>query len=484
MGADHHVKAGLDHYQRGQPDAALAAWRRALALDPQHGEALALLGSVLLEQGRAGEALAPLQAALMRQPDFAPLLTALGTALAAVGRVAEAEEHHRRALRADPACVEAAFNLGNLVRDTGREEAAMAAFEQVLAIRPDFAPALSNLAYLHHRMGRAAVAEALYDRAIALASLPQAHFSRGLLRLARGALAEGWADYDYRFAGELAVHRRDIALPFWRGERLDGRRLLVWREQGLGDEILFASCLADLARYAADGQVVVDCDPRLRGLLARAHPNILFIAGRAEARHGDVQIPMGTLPRLLRSRLEGFGSGGPWLQPAEEQATLWAQRLAALPPGLRIGFCWRSGQSDRIRDAAYTVPVQWAPLLRQPHVQAISLQYGSSDAEWAQLTSLAPDPLPRWPDFDAKNDLEALAGLMVNLDLVLSVGTAVTEMAGALGVPVWRLGHGEEWTRLGTGVRPFYPTMRCIELAGGQGIAQAVALLEGLRPSA
>lgn len=484
MGADHHVKTGLDLYQRGQPDAALAAWRQALALDPHHGEALALMGSVLLEQGRAAEALAPLQAALARQANFAPLLTALGTALAAAGRVGEAEEHHRRALRADPACVEAAFNLGNLLRDTGREAAAMTAFEQVLSIRPDFAPALSNLAYLYQRTGRVGEAEELYDRAVALAPLPQAHFSRGLLRLARGRLAEGWADYDYRFAGELSVHRRDIALPFWRGERLEGRRLLVWREQGLGDEIMFASCLADLARYAADGQVVVDCDPRLRGLLARAHPNILFIAGRAEARHGDLQIPMGTLPRLLRGRLEGFGGAAPWLRAADEMVMMWRQRLAALPPGLRVGFCWRSGQRDAIRDAAYTVPSQWAPLLRRPHVRAISLQYGSSDAERAELAALAPVPLSSWPDLDLKDDLEAVAGLMVNLDLVIGVGTAVTEMAGALGVPVWRLGHGDEWTRLGTGVRPFYPTMRCIDLAEGQGIARAVTLLMGLHPSA
>lgn len=288
--------------------------------------------------------------------------------------------------------------------------------------------------------------------------------NRALLRLAEGDIAGGWEDYAHRFAAGDAVPRR-IRIPEWQGEDLAGRSILVWGEQGLGDEILFGTVLPDLVSRA--GRVIVECDPRLTGLFARALPGTEVRRPTPDHRIGpqdaDVHAPMGTVAARLRPGLRHFPATSPFLTPDRASAAAWRARLAALGPGLKVGICWRSSRMTADRAAAYSRVAQWGPLLGVPGIAFVSLQYNEHAAERVEALQRFGAILHHWPDLDQRNDLEGVAALIAGLDLVVTAPTAVGEFAAALGVPVWRIGVGaDDWSSLGTPVRPWFPSMALV----------------------
>lgn len=468
--AEHHGNHGLALQALGSVREAVAAYRRALALHPAYPEAHSNVGTAFQDLGRVEEAMAAYRRALALRPDYAEAMVNLATALRALDRHAKAESALHDALRLDPAHPEALSNLGVVLKETGRNEAAEAAYDKALRLAPDDAETLTNLALLREAEGRRGEAEALYRRALDRDHGHRlAQWNLALLLLGRGALAEGYALAEARFAlGRVSAARR-LPMPRWRGEPLAGRRILVWREQGLGDELLHGGCLPDLVARA--GGVVVECDRRLVGLLARSLPGAVV---RAEmvgpdgvetvtGRDADNHVPVASLPRALRPSLVDYPPQAGWLRPDPERVAVWRRRLAALGPGLRVGVCWRSRVMTGERRNAYTTLDQWAAVFALPGVRFVNLQY---DVEGREL---AGTPLHHWPDTDLRDDLEAAAALTASLDLVITVATSVGEMAGALGVPVWRIGGPSDWSMLGTGCRPAFASMRVWRAAPGQG---------------
>ncbi|HRJ60170.1 MAG TPA: tetratricopeptide repeat protein, partial [Azospirillaceae bacterium] len=344
--------------------------------------------------------------------------------------------------------LEAYYNLGLALERQGLNQEAEATYQRVLARNPDLATATHNL---------------------------------GTLSLNRGDLARGWEGHEKRFQARAVTPWRRPPMPRWNGEPLAGRRLLVWREQGVGDEILFSSCYRQLADL--DGEVIVECEARLASLLARAFPSLRF---RAESctRDGDetladlgadLHCPAGSLPRLLRRRLADFPSDTSWLKPLPTLAARWRTRVSALGRGLKIGICWRSQLRDKERDASYTALMDWAPLLRQPGVLAVNLQYDDCAAEIDNAEQRLGVTVRRWADLDMKDDFESTAALISNLDLVVTVATSVGELSAALGVPTWRIGRANDWSALGTACRPWYSAMRLWSSHPGENLPSVLA---------
>ncbi|MBK3732068.1 tetratricopeptide repeat protein [Azospirillum brasilense] len=487
-------------HRSGRLDAAMTAYRAVLDLEPRHSDALHLLGLIQHQLGHHAEAEEHIAAALridpefptawnhlglVRQtldrpeqahacfsraialrPDFPEAMTHMGLSLKQPDRLDEAKRWHRRSIRLAPANPAAHTNLGYACEVEGRFEAAAGHYRRALTLRPDSADTLNNLGTLAKMADRPALCRHYLDRALRVSpGLPLAAWNVGLLALADGDLATGWAGYERRFSARQLQRARRIALPVWTGEPLRGRRLLVWPEQGLGDEILFASVFGDLKD--SGGTVVLECDPRLVTLYARAFP---WATVRAEsvAPDGrerfdppdcDLQIAAGPLPALRRDRLERFPSRPAFLTADPERAAVWRARVEALGPGLKVGISWRSQIVTAHREGAYTRITDWLPLLEVPGVHVVNLQYGDCAAELASIEPSGVRRVHRWDDLDLKNDLEGVAALMAALDLVILPATAAGELAGALGVPVWRLG-GRDWTWMGSRVRPWFPTQR------------------------
>ncbi|CAK0745389.1 hypothetical protein WCLP8_1570001 [uncultured Gammaproteobacteria bacterium] len=499
-------------YQVGQKEFAIQLISQSIALDPGYVAALTNLGTVLSAVGRFEDAATLFERALVLRPDAPDVLTNLGNALGGLGRWVEAEACHRRALvrggesaviytnlgaalwrqerlaeaetalrRAltlDQDHAAALATLGTVLRSLARGREAEVCYRQSLALDDTQAEAWSDLGRVLTEANRWREAETCFDRALALApELASARFNRGLMRLVAGDLVHGWEGYDWRFRdsdSRLAAHPSPA--PEWRGEPPGERRILVWREQGLGDELMFASCYPDLIRRA--GHCILECDPRLASLFVRAFPQATIRAAGMVARLGgadhEYQIAAGSLPRLLRPDLASFGCRGGYLAAEPGRALGWRARLEALGPGIKVGICWRSRLNTAERAGSYTRLDQWQPVLTLPGVRFVNLQYDDCAAELDDAERRFGITIARWLDADLTNDLETAAALVSALDLVITVPTSVGELAGALGVPVWRMDGAQSWTSLGAQVRPWFPSMRLFRACNGESPADSL----------
>nr|WP_246337821.1 tetratricopeptide repeat protein [Azospirillum oleiclasticum] len=421
---------------RGRVAESVPHRRAAVLLDPAAADALGNLGNALLELERFAEAAATIRRALACDDRLAALWTALGNAEEGAGRLAEAEDCHRRALALDRRLVQAWSNLAQTLDRLGHPQEAAQAYDEAVAIDPRFA---------------------------------QARYNLSLLLLRHGDLRRGWTEHDWRFGTPQfqGQARRPAARP-WRGENIAGARLLVWREQGVGDEILLASCYPDLIGRAR--QVIIECDRRLTSLFQRSFPAATVRAETADPRDADLHVPAGSLPRYLRADLARFPDRSSWLVPHPLRVQAWRERLAAMGAGLRVGIAWRSQVMTARRRDSYVPLDHWGPVFAVPGIVVVNLQYGPVDDELRDAEARFGVAVHRWPDLDLKNDFEGVAALIANLDLVISPALSVSELAGALGVPVWRVG-GRDWTWLGTTVRPWFPGMRQFAPGSGESLA-------------
>lgn len=458
----------------GEVSRAIACHRRAIRLIPASAESRGNLAAALLTAKRHGEAVTAAAMAVALAPALAGALTTGGAALKGLSRFADAATAHRRALRVAPSHAKAWSNLGTAFAGLSRWDEALSALRRAVALAPGLADTHLNLGHAAQVLGRIGQAGRHAERTLRLApDRADARMNRALLRLAKGELAGGWRDYAARFAsGETSARR--FAAPEWQGDDPAGLTILVWGEQGLGDEIMFGTVLPDLVAQA--GRVIVECDARLVRLFARALPDALVRAPTADPRDCDRHAPMGSVAALLRRRLSDFHARTPFLTPEAAEARRWRDRIAALGSGLSVGLCWRSSRITAERAGAYSRLDAWGPLLTMPGLRFVNLQYDECAAELDDARDRFGVAIQTWPDLDLRNDLDAVAALMAGLDLVVTAPTAVGELAAAVGTPVWRLSGPDDWSTLGAGVRPWFPAM-AVQGGGGGGHGEAVALL-------
>lgn len=451
-------------------DGAIVALMRALALNPADAAALTTLGNAHFGDGALRAAVLAHDRATRTAPGLWPAWDNLGAALYALGQDGESESCCRKALSGDAAMISAWINLSAALRRQGRFTQARQALNNALALNPADGDAYANLS----RLLRLTVVDPLRDPwAERIARLipndPAAAYNRGLTQLAAGKLTEGWRGYERRFdADETRRAAPAVAAPLWRGQSLVGKRLLVWAEQGVGDQILFAANIPGLSALAAaqGGRVVIAVEPRLVPLFRQSFPNVTVTADVDAAGAVDFHCGMGSLGPALRRRLADFPVDQTgYLHPDPTLAALWRDRLAALPPGLRVGLCWRSGLLNGQRRREYTELRAWRRLAATPGVALVNLTYGAA----AEIAAAPDMRLHNWGDLDLKNDFCGVAALMSQLDLVVSAATAAGELAAAVGTPTWRFGLPGDWTCLGVGrARPWLPCQRIFHPKSGE----------------
>lgn len=474
---------------RGELAGAEDAYRRSLAARPRHGETLSNLGNVLVERGRLGEGLEYHMAAVAADPDRAEAHIFLGVALQELDKLEAAISAYRRGLQLDPCNVQGLSNLGAALELSGQLTEAENILSQALTLAPNAAEVWGNLGLCRLAQGDRRRGRQALDRALEIdPDLARARVSRALLRLRDGDIAGGWGDYGWRFAAGDALPDRRFAIPQWRGEPLPRGRLLIWREQGLGDELMFASLYRAVIERVdgPSGAVVIECDPRLLRLFTRSFPAATVRVQRLPPQNSDApeqpdmdaHISAGDAAAILRSSLQPF-TGAPYLLPDKGRRASARAWLDGLPAGLKVGICWRSGLMTTRRQASYATAPDWAPIMAHSGIQAINLQYGAKPEEIAALEMAAGRPLHIMPALDLTDDLDGVAGLIAELDLVITAPTAVGEFAGAIGTPVWRIVGSADWSTLGAAIRPWFASMRLISHPAGvvSGIGEIVRML-------
>jgi len=468
-------------------------------------------GLKLSSQGRHLEAIGCFETALAAQPDDVAVLFALGNTAHAMGLHQPAGEFFRKVLAQDPERVEALVNLANLLRAQGQFEAARTLLEPALArrpenpellltlgstwrengdreqakhcyraalaLRPDYDLALSNLADLLTVDGDFETARTLYDRALKTGKgHAQVRLNRAMLHFLTGNLAEGWRDYAARADIPNKVPFADLKLSEWRGTALDRTRLLVRAEQGVGDQLMFMSLMPELLSRAGQGQVILECDPRLVPLAARSFPTALVrpqslstVNGAIRADYGWLKKDgansvtlMGSLPRWLRKTLDAFPSEHAFLIPDTIEQAHWKNIFASLGPAPRIGICWRSGKSGGHRASQYASPSLWGAFLSQLPGTLVSCQYDGTAEEVAALELTSGRKIFVPPALDQKNELDRTAAMLSALDLVLSAPTAVSWLAAGMGMKTFKLNYHVSWTAFGQNYEPFAPSCICV----------------------
>lgn len=452
--------AALGDALRNQGQAALAqtSLRRALALQPDYAGACNSLGNALHDDNRQAAAEAPYRRALTINPDYPEALTNLGVNLRELGRLTEAETLHRQAIKLRPDFAPSQSSYGGTLEQMNRLDAAAAAQRRAIVCQPDFLNAYNNLANAVLGLNRLTEAETAYRRALTLSpGSPDAARNLGIALLTQGRLAEGWPLYEARWRCRDAPDRPSFRQPQWMGEPLEGRTILVYAEQGLGDTLHFCRYIPLIA--ARGGQVLLITPPELHQILAPIHGLSRLLKPGETYPPFDLHAPLLSLPLAFRSGLDDIPVGVPYLNPDPELAGAWGRRLADAAPDarLRVGLVWAGSPGHR-NDRNRSIPLdRFAPLSRIPGVQLFSIQKGpAADAlavpDGMSLINLSPDI----------HNFADTAAIAAHLDLVICVDTSVAHLCGATARPTWvLLPFSPDWRwLLQREDSPWYPTLR------------------------
>jgi tetratricopeptide (TPR) repeat protein len=455
-------------YNRGVALYALQRWAealvscdRVLALQPAHAGAWLNRGMSQQKLGQLAEALTSFNHSLKHQPNYVEALNNRGTALQALDRHEEALASFDRALALRPVDTEVLCNRGNTLEQLDRPEAALANFERALALRPDFAEAWNNRSTSLRSLNRWEEALTSVDRALALQpEYPDAHWNRSLILLMQRDFKKGWLEYEWRLRVPSLGHQpRPFTQPRWSGaEDLSGKTILVYAEQGLGDTLQFCRYASLLAERGA--RVVLEVQRPLRTLLAGLAGVELLLCPGDELPAFDFHSPLLSLPLAFATDIDSIPAPRRYLAADPARLPGWKSQLDAQSRGAkarRIGLVW-AGNPALSQDRHRSVPLQSLLSLAAPDLQFCSLQKDLRPGD-RELLDAHPEILHFG---DQLHDFADTAALIENLDLVISVDTAVAHLAGALGKPVWilqRFSPDFRWL-LGREDSVWYPSAR------------------------
>ena len=387
---------GLIEHQLGKPDIATQLMRRAIAINAAPGYHFSL-GEVLFQQGDYVGALSSYQSAVSLASTFARAHAGIGNALFQLGNLEAACDAYRRALSLRDDLSGVHSNLGLASADLGRLDAAMKHYRRAIELNPDFADAHNNIS---------------------------------LALLLQGQFAEGWMHHEWRWRVRgLPIGVRHFERPPWRGEPLNEQHILLHAEQGAGDTVQFVRYAPLVA--ARGGRVLLEVQPELKRLIGTMS-GVEQVISRGEpipvfTRH----CPLMSLPLVFNTELATIPCDVPYLRPDAGQVEIWKTRFGTFRAGLHVGLIWGGRPEHRV-DRKRSIPLAtFAPFSAVDNVVYFSLQKGPAAAQITDppagllLHDIAPD-LSNFAD---------TAAAIAALDLVITVDTSVAHVAGAIGKP-------------------------------------------------
>jgi tetratricopeptide (TPR) repeat protein len=403
--AEAHSNLGVVRQEQGALDAAADSYREAIRIAPDLADAHCNLGILLHEQGALQEAADCLQTALEAAPGNPVVEANLGAVMAGLERHEDAELHLKRALRGQPQNPDILFNIGRAAYAGGRLDRAVKFYRLAIEFAPDFAAA-------HHSLAHAL--------------------------LARGELAEGWREYDWRWRAKNFTEPPQIPrFPKWDGSPPAGKRMLIWDEQGVGDKLLFAGLIPEL--LAAGAECVIKTDPRLVGLFQRSFEAASVVPSErgqkavGEAGDFDFQLPIGDLPRWLRPDLRSFRPLGRYLRVDDGLRDAMDKRYRDMDGEFVVGISWASNPPKGVSLEALL------PVLSLPGITWVNLQYGDHASKIETLRAQSGIEIHSDPGIDPIKNLDGFAAQVAAMDAVVTIQNTALYVAGGVGVPTFAL---------------------------------------------
>jgi tetratricopeptide (TPR) repeat protein len=434
-------------YRMGQKPLAAQLFSQYRAARPDCPHGANNLACVLRDLHQYGAAIELLQQAIAANPLDPPLWNTLGTVLSAQGDTANALIFFDEALRLDPAFAKARYNRGHSKLDLLDLDGALADCEAAMA------------------------------DAVGAGDLAMMRLARATMLLCAGRVGEGWDAYEARLDHALPDTPHFMCdRPLWEPQTdLAGKSILLFGEQGLGDEVMFANYLPDLVEaLGPDGRLTLALEPRLVPLFQRSFPDARVgphatytidghIVRAAHFTEGDETIdlwaPLASPLRRFRRSNDAFPQRAAYLKADPERIEHWRRELAHLA-GRKVGFLWKSLKLDGARLREFSPFEQWRVVLETPGVSFVNLQYGECAAELEQARRTMGLEIWQPPGIDLKNDLDDVAALTCALDMVIAPANATSNIAAACGVPAWFISTPAGWPRLGADRYPWYGNAR------------------------
>ncbi len=447
---------------QGELEPAITNYRKAIDLKPEFAEAFFNLGNTLRKMGQSAAAIESFQQAIRLQDNFHEACNNLGNLFQDLGDLETAKKNYLQALRTKANFPEAHYNLGNILQKQGQTAAAVVCFKEALRLKPTFAEAHSNLGNAYKELGRYRDAMHHYNRAITLQpELAEANFNRSIVFLLRQDFRRGWEGFEWRFKqlNRKSIYPHQFRAPRWDGAFFKDRRLLVHCEQGFGDTLQFIRYLPMVK--ARGGTLIFETRKELIEI-SKTLPCIDLLIERSPDGNPDLAFdfhaPIMSLAAIFQTTFDTIPADVPYLFAKDSTAARWCQRMASPETKLKVGIVW-AGKPGHTNDHNRSCDLKlFAPLGRIPGLQLYSLQKGAAVSQLRQLPAnlSIPNLGEEFIDF------EDTAGAVENLDLIISVDTAVAHLAGAMGKPTWLLlPFVPDWRwLLDRDDTPWYPGMR------------------------
>ncbi|HEY1686062.1 MAG TPA: tetratricopeptide repeat protein [Tepidisphaeraceae bacterium] len=457
---------GMILEEMGRTDEAIAACRQAIALRQSYAGAHCNLALALKSKGLVDEAIAACRQAISLQENLAEAHNLLGLVLAEKGEFAEAISACQRAIALRPQYAMAFNNLGNALCGLGKIDEGIAAYQRAIALNPDNLQSHRNLAYAQKRKRNLDESLAAWRSVLALApDHAEAHFNIAAILLSQGHLREGFEEYEWRWkCADFTLRLPDFKQSVWDGSPLNGRSLLLYTEQGHGDAIQFIR-YCQLASECG-GKVIVLCPTELQRLFAANFQQCRFITNQEPLPDFDCHASIMSLARIFQTTVETIPARVPYLRALANDSKHWRPRIEKTSAEKKIGLIWR-GSAKYADDRKRSIELaHFLSLAQMPSVQIFNLWKGEMNPQDKAAAS-AMGLIDYSSEF---TDFAATAGLVDQMDLIITVDTALAHLAGAMGKTVWTLLPLDcDWRwMLDRADSPWYPTMRlfCQTVAG------------------
>ncbi|MEN6566328.1 MAG: tetratricopeptide repeat-containing glycosyltransferase family protein [Veillonellales bacterium] len=456
MTASQCLDYGIQLTMRGEFQQAVVAFCRAIQLDPQYSRAYNNLGLVLQRMNKLSEAEVFLRRAIDLDPHDSYSYNNLGLVFLDTHRLADAEACLRQAIELNPHCPEVYNNLGLVLEEAVRLDEAEKLYRHAIALNSRYTEAYYNLGNCYKTMKRLAEAESCLKQAIRLQpDYADAAFSLATLYLLQGKYELGWQSYDMLRLKQST--KRAAGIRCWQGENLTESKILLFYEQGFGDTIQYVRYADKIAKLASG--IVLWVQKPLAGLIAASYPALTVYAGEnVPPGHYDFACSLPSLPVILNTSATSIPQTVPYIKPDCGLVANWRRRLDGICGGLlaRGGIVW-AGNPQHHNDRNRSIPFSlFSSLLSVKTINWINLQVGSHASDLTTTNDAVIDFSPDLVDFSQT------AGLIANLDLVITVDSAVAHLSGAMGKKTWLLvPFAPDWRwQLEREDSSWYPTLR------------------------
>ena len=469
--AEVYNNLGIVFKEQGKSEKSIQAYHKAIEIKPNYAEVYNNLGIVFKEQGKLEKSIQAYHKAIEIKPNYAEAYNNLGNAYQGQGKSEKSIQAYHKAIEIKPNYMQVYNNMGNAYQEQGELELAIQAYHKAIKIQPTHIEAYNNMGNAYQEQGELKPAIQAYHKAIKIQpNFAEAHNNLGQILLLLGNFHQGWEEYEWRWqCRNSPAGERNFPQPLWNGSNLHGKSILVWTEQGIGDEIMFANLLDSLKKIGTN--IIVECEKRLVPFFQRSFPEIQF-APRENPPNSrllnsdiDYQIPIGSLGQWLRTDEDSFKQNRQsYLTTCAEKSEQIQKRYQSLADdNILVGISWKSiGIKQRQTLSKSTALKDWTSILSQRDCHFINLQYGDTEPELEQFQAVTGLRIYHDQEIDPLQNLDDFAAQVSALDLVISTSNTTAHIAGALGKRVWTLlPYMPDWRwMLNRNDTLWYPCMR------------------------